>query len=84
MSMQSLNEFRGKVNGNAQLEEAVRACGLDLDAMAALGRSQGFEFTRDEIVATFSAPSVELSDLELEMVSGGAAVDCGTSTSTHG
>jgi predicted ribosomally synthesized peptide with nif11-like leader len=84
MSTQALQAFRGEVSNSEQLQAAVRACAMDLGAIAALGRKHGFDFTSDEIQSTFSASGGELSDFELEMVSAGTAIDCGTSTSTHG
>ena len=82
--MQSLQAFHSKVDGNEQRQAAVRACALDLGAIAALGKQHGFDFTNDEIQSTFSSTGGELTDFELELVNAGAAIDCGTSTSTHG
>jgi predicted ribosomally synthesized peptide with nif11-like leader len=77
MSMKALQSFRQQVNGNAQLEAAVRDClsapkgALDIDALAALGRKSGFDFTAEDVRAAMAAPSDGLSDLELEVVSAG-------------
>ena len=78
MSSESLQLFRTQVNGNAQQEAAVRACltapdgGLDIDALAALGRQGGFDFNADDVRAAMAATDDELSDFELEVVAGGA------------
>ncbi|MGQ0655180.1 MAG: Nif11-like leader peptide family natural product precursor [Betaproteobacteria bacterium] len=77
MSEQSLQSFREKLNGNAQLEADVRGCltgpagGLNIDALAALGQRHGFDFTADEVRTAMAAANDELSDFELEVVSAG-------------
>ncbi|MGQ0655184.1 MAG: Nif11-like leader peptide family RiPP precursor [Betaproteobacteria bacterium] len=77
MSLQSLQSFRKQVNGNAELESAVRGCltgpqgALDLDALAVLGKRSGFDFSAEDVRAAMAATNDELSDLELEVVSAG-------------
>ena len=83
MSMQSLQAFRSKVDGSEQLQAAVRACALDLGAIAALGKKHGYEFTSDEIQSTFSVTGCELTDFELEMVSAGTGDGVGMSSKTR-
>jgi predicted ribosomally synthesized peptide with nif11-like leader len=87
MSMQSLQSFREKVNINPDLEAAIKTClngpdgVLDADAVVALGRQQGFDFSQEELLSAMRGTggeglSEELSDLELELVSGGNPVNC--------
>jgi predicted ribosomally synthesized peptide with nif11-like leader len=77
MSLQSLQSFRQQVNGNAELEDAVRGCltgpggALDLDALVVLGRRNGFDFSAAEVREAMAVADDELSDLELEVVSAG-------------
>lgn len=84
MSVQSLQAFRSKVGGSEQLQAAVQACAMNLDAITALGKQHGFEFTSDELQATISNPDDEITDFELDLVNAGSAVDCGGSTMTRG
>jgi len=78
MSMQSLQDFRQQVNGNAILEAAVKGCltapggALDMNALAALGKDKGFDFSADDVRTAMSSQDDDLSDLELELVSAGA------------
>ena len=88
MSQQALQSFREKVNGNAALEASIRSClsepggALDHHAVAALGASNGFEFTAQVVQAALAGSAAagtlddELSDFELEMVAGGNPINC--------
>jgi len=83
MSIQSVNEFRNKVKGNAELENELRGLvgtdgALDMPAAIKLGEQHGYTISADDIVAVFANDDEELSDFELEMVSAGASVSCGS------
>jgi len=86
MSIQSLQSFRQQVNGNNALAAAVKTClsapggALDLEALATLGRKNGYDFSADDVRSAMAATDDELSDLELEVVSAGATRQ-GTSSS---
>lgn len=77
MSQQGISTFRQKVAGSPELQQQIRAgvAGENFD-IAALGKSHGCEFTADEVSVVLS--SGELSDFELEMVSGGATKAVGS------
>ncbi|MCW8139506.1 MAG: Nif11-like leader peptide family natural product precursor [Planctomycetota bacterium] len=72
MSKQHVSDFRAAIAADPALAEQVREvmnAGGDPEALLALARARGFEFTAaeaDEVLA-----ESELSELELELVSGG-------------
>lgn len=71
MSAEAVRGFRRLVDSNdgvkEQLREAMSSGKLDL---IALGSKHGFQFTEAELEA--ASADGELSDFELELVSGGA------------
>ena len=69
MSKQQVNDFRAATAADPALAEQVRATAGEPEALLALARARGFDFTRaeaDEVLA-----EGELSELELELVAGG-------------
>lgn len=75
MSIQAAQEFRQQTNASPALQAEVArhfANGsIDYAALAELGRKHGHNFSTEDAVAVLSAPSDELSDFEMELVSGG-------------
>jgi predicted ribosomally synthesized peptide with nif11-like leader len=69
MSTEAVLGFRQKVNGDASLQEQIRTAeSLDVIAIA---KASGFEFTQQELQSVVAENNEELSEFELEMVSGG-------------
>ena len=67
---ETLTNFRQAVADNADLQEKVKA-GADL---VALGKESGFEFTQEELTASWEElqkSDEELTAFELDVVSGG-------------
>ncbi len=67
---ETLTNFRQAVAGSADLQEKVKA-GADL---VALGKENGFEFTQEELETGWEElqkSDEELTDFELDVVSGG-------------
>ncbi len=67
---ETLTNFRQAVADNADLQEKVKA-GADL---VALGKDNGYEFTQEELEAGWEElqqSDEELTDFELDVVSGG-------------
>lgn len=75
MSIQSAQAFRQQVNANPALQESVSSHFnngvIDYAALADLARSQGFDVSTDDAISVLSTASDELSDFEMELVSGG-------------
>ena len=74
---ETLTNFRQAVADSTDLQEKVKA-GADL---VALGKESGFEFTQEELTASWEELQKSdegLTEFELDVVSGGAssAVDC--------
>jgi predicted ribosomally synthesized peptide with nif11-like leader len=81
MSMQSLRDFRAKINETPALQAAIRPYlypQLVTYHVARMGKENGFDFTQEEVMDLFDAeltrPSRELSDYELELVAGGSVL----------
>ena len=75
MSIQSAQAFRQQVNANPALQEMVSRHfhngTIDYAALAELARAEGFDVNTEDAVAALSTTSDELSDFEMELVSGG-------------
>lgn len=65
MSIEHLNAFQEAVNADPSLRQKLKAA-TDTDAVLSIARAEGFMFSADELTMR------ELSDEDLEMVSGGA------------
>jgi predicted ribosomally synthesized peptide with nif11-like leader len=79
MSAKSFNDFRAAIATDQTLEAAVRkayASGSreEVESLVDLAKSRGFDFTAAEAQGVLD--ETELSDLELELVTGGAPVNC--------
>jgi len=73
MSKQACLDFRAQLAGSSELQEQCR--NASLSEIVDLASRHGFDFTAEELEAL--AEEVELSDFELEMVSGGIAAEVG-------
>lgn len=71
MSEEQLSALLAKLKGNVALLEKLQAA-ADLDAAMAMIKEAGFDISKEELAAS-SQPdqTVELSDVELEAVTGG-------------
>ena len=71
MSKQTVLAFREKVNASPDLQKQIRANAdaKNLDIVA-LGKAHGCDFSAEEVKGLLN--EAELTDFELEMVSGGA------------
>ena len=63
-----LTQFRARLNGDPAIQERVRR-GED---PVALAQSLGYDVSREDIEAAVRDDSIELTEFELELVSGGA------------
>ena len=72
MSMKTVEEFRRALAQSAAIQEDVRAANRGED-LVAVGKRHGFVFTADEIQNALARAEEAgaLSDLELDLVSGG-------------
>jgi len=72
MSMKAAEEFRRALAGSAAIQEDVRVANRGED-LVAVGKRHGFVFTADEIqnALALAEEAGALSDLELDLVSGG-------------
>ena len=67
MSEEQLKAFLEKVKGDNNLQEKLKAA-TDNDAVAAIAKDTGFSISAEDLK---NAPQEELSDEELEGVTGG-------------
>lgn len=82
MSKAAVEQFRAKVAHDSALQAKVRGLGADKGAeVVALGRELGFQFTQADLEAALEEG--ELSDFELEVVSGGTNSDVGVASKTR-
>lgn len=79
MSVEAAQKFRSHVDVNEDLQDNIRDQMADGSLnLVKIGKEHGFEFSEDDLKQ--SADQAELSDFELELVSGGAfSVDHGFS-----
>jgi predicted ribosomally synthesized peptide with nif11-like leader len=81
MTTQALLEFRDKVNESRALQnEVLSAFTQEGEGVVGVGKKHGYSFTVEEAVELLGSTHSELSDFELELVSGGNTVDCGNSS----
>ncbi len=74
MSRQAIEDFRKKINESKDLQEKVSE--IDTDGLLALAKEKGYEIEKPELETYFvemGAEKTELTDFELELVSGGTA-----------
>lgn len=84
MSVEAIDKFRSQVAADPGLQPRfVEALKAGPEALAALGRACGHEFSAAEASATVDRATTEgeLTDFELELVAGG---DAGGSTMPQG
>jgi predicted ribosomally synthesized peptide with nif11-like leader len=70
MNVSQLEQFRKAINADAKLQEQIKG-GIDLVELA---KANGFSLTTKEIqagLASLDNEDADLSDFELEMISGG-------------
>ena len=76
MSIEQANAFRTFVNENESVQDQIREAASAKDesfSLISLAAEQGYSFTAEEASSAWEPGQVgELSDFELEMVSGGA------------
>ena len=80
MTTEAFEKFRSQVNADKALQASVAACfssaptegSTGFDKLAALGKSQGFDFTAQDAQGATAADGTTLSDFELELVSAGS------------
>ena len=71
MSEEQLKAFLEKVKADTSLQEKLKAA-ADADAVLAIAKEAGFSISADQLTKRLNSPeSVELSDEQLAMVSGG-------------
>ena len=71
MSEQQFSALLAKFKDDAELQEKFKGAG-DLDAAVALAKEAGFDVSKAELLRHQAKQTLELSDEELENVSGGA------------
>lgn len=79
MDISELEKFRKAVNASEQLRAQVK----NGTSLTALAKANGFSLTTEEIkdgLASLDNEDADLSDFELEMVSGGNGKPTGTPT----
>ena len=79
MSEEQLKAFLEKVQGDTSLQEKLKAA-ADSDAVLAIAKEEGFSISIDDIKAQQS----ELSEEELEGVTGGCAYSWVVEAAEHG
>jgi predicted ribosomally synthesized peptide with nif11-like leader len=77
MSEEQIQALINAVKSDTALQERLKAA-PDLDAVVAIAKEAGFVVTKEELKMAQKEATVELSDEELEAVSGGTlpTVDC--------
>jgi predicted ribosomally synthesized peptide with nif11-like leader len=73
MSEEQLKAFLEAVKADAGLQEKLKAA-KDADAVVTIAKAAGFVISADELQKAQAAQSYELSDEELEGVSGGGEI----------
>ncbi len=71
MSTESLKQFIQKLGTDDALAGKFKGISADPNAVIALGKEQGYEFTAEDMKALKEQQGDELSDQELENVAGG-------------
>ena len=81
MSIEQAHAFRTFVNENEAVQEQLKTAASDESfSLVALAAEHGYEFTAEEAQTVWdAAQDSELSDFELEMVSGGGGHGSGIS-----
>ena len=74
MSLETLNAFIAKVESDSSLQEQLNNVN-DANEAIAIAKSAGFEITAGDLIRQQARIASELSDDELEKVSGGTALN---------
>lgn len=74
MSLENIKKFNEAVSTDEALMEEVKKVGTNLDELIALGKKKGYDFTAEELTELSQKKEGELSEEELDNVSGGAVV----------
>jgi predicted ribosomally synthesized peptide with nif11-like leader len=77
MSEEQLSALLAKLKEDAGLQEKLKGA-ADLDAALAIAKEAGFDVSKTDLLQFQSMAMPELSDEELEKVSGATASPCGT------
>jgi len=77
MSLEIAREFHSKVNSSSALQAEIRGC-RKIEETLDIARNHGYAFTAQDLlaVADETTKSEELSDFDLELVSGGTPICC--------
>ena len=79
MSEEQLTDLLAKLNDDAGLREKLKGA-ADLDAAVAIAKEAGFDVSKADWLKYQARQTLELSDAELEGVSGGYTYTCGYCT----
>ena len=71
MSVENVEKFGEAVKNDTALQEELKAAGADLGKIVAIAAAKGFEFTEAELSEYTAKKKGEMSDEDLEKVSGG-------------
>jgi predicted ribosomally synthesized peptide with nif11-like leader len=71
MSKSEVERLAADASGNSELQTALKDAGTDVEAVAGVARSNGYEVTAEELKAHAEAKKGELSEEQLEQVAGG-------------
>jgi predicted ribosomally synthesized peptide with nif11-like leader len=72
--MSAIEEFGEAVKASTDLQEKMKAAGSDLAKIVAVASGAGFNITEADLQAYADSKKGEMSDEDLEKVSGGAIV----------
>ncbi len=77
MSLDIAREFHSKVNSNMDLQSEIRGC-RKIEETLEVARNHGYHLTSQDLlaVAEEATKSGDLSDFDLELVSGGSPICC--------
>ena len=73
MSEEQLSALLAKIKDDAELQEKLQGA-ADIDAVVALAKEAGFDVSKSDLLKYQANQTLELSDEELERVSGGVDV----------
>ena len=83
MSIDAIRLFGEAVRKDPALLEKVKAVGSDVAGMVALARESGFTFTAEELQEAAGAGKGELTEEQLQKLSGGGAWGQGPAGGGH-
>jgi len=72
MSAEEIKRFNDAVQADAGMQDEVKALSADVEGLLAYANGKGYSFTADDVSAL--AGKTDLSDDELDQVSGGQVV----------